>query len=113
ISSAMVRRSSFLAAAAACTALPGMAAAMPKPSPPPHVHSANGVVRLPEGRPLEWEENVLDGPRFRLSAYRGKVVFINIFATWCGPCNNEQPDLVAFARAHPDDTAVIGMDDAE
>jgi thiol-disulfide isomerase/thioredoxin len=109
----MVRRLSFLAAVAACTALPGVAAAKPKPSPLPHVHGANGAVRLPEGRPLEWEENVLDGPRFRLSAYRGKVVFINIFASWCAPCNSEQPDLGAFAQAHTDDTAVIGMDLAE
>jgi thiol-disulfide isomerase/thioredoxin len=109
----MVRRSWFLAAAAACAALPGIAVAKPKPSAPPHAHCANGAVRLPEGRPLEWEENVLDGPRFRLSAYRGKVVFINIFASWCAPCNSEQPDLVAFAEAHADDTAVIGIDLAE
>jgi thiol-disulfide isomerase/thioredoxin len=111
----MVRRSSFFAAVAACAAVPGIAAAkqQPKRSPGTHVHGANGVVRLPEGRPLEWESEVLDGPRFRLSAYRGRVVFINIFATWCPPCNSEQPDLVAFALAHPDDTAVIGMDDRE
>src|ERR1700730_3610328 len=111
----MVRRSSFLAAVAACATVPGIVAAKPRPrqSPGPHVHGANGVVVLTEGRPLEWESEVLDGPRFRLSAYRGKVVFINLFATWCPPCNTEQPDLVAFARAHPDDTAVIGMDIAE
>jgi thiol-disulfide isomerase/thioredoxin len=55
----------------------------------------------------------LDGPEFRLGAYRDKVVFVNIFATWCPPCNKEQPNFVAFAREHAEDTAVIGLDYAE
>jgi thiol-disulfide isomerase/thioredoxin len=77
---------------------------------PPHVHGANGVVTLPEHRKIEWVIEVLDGPEFRLSAYRGKVVFVNVFATWCGPCQKEQPAVVAFANAHAEDTAVIGVD---
>jgi len=78
-----------------------------------HVHGPNGITSLPEHRPIGWKMEVLDGPPFDLNAYRGKVVFINIFATWCGPCNKEQPGLVAFARAHPDDTVVVGMDYTE
>ena len=74
------------------------------------MHGANGITRIPENRAVEWKMEVLDGPEFRLSAYRGKAVFVNVFATWCGPCRVEQPDVVAFARAHPDDTAVIGVD---
>ncbi|MDQ6941347.1 MAG: TlpA family protein disulfide reductase [Candidatus Eremiobacteraeota bacterium] len=82
----------------------------PTPSRKPHVHGANGLIRIPENRPVEWKMEVLDGPEFRLSAYRGMAVFVNVFATWCGPCREEQPVMVAFARAHPDDTAVIGID---
>lgn len=74
-----------------------------------HVHGPNGVTSLPEHRPIAWKMDVLDGPEFDLTVYRGKVVFINVFATWCGPCNSEQPAVVRFAEAHPDDTAVIGM----
>jgi thiol-disulfide isomerase/thioredoxin len=92
--------------------------AVPSPSPQPtprasgkpHVHGANGITRIPEGRPVEWKMEVLDGPEFRLTAYRDKVVFVNLFATWCGPCRVEQPVVVAFARAHLEDTAVIGVD---
>ena len=40
-------------------------------------------------------------------------MFLNVFATWCPPCRAEQPDVVAFAAAHPDDTLVIGIDVAK
>jgi thiol-disulfide isomerase/thioredoxin len=82
----------------------------PRPSEAPHVHGNNGVTNLPENRRVNWNMEVLDGPPFRLADLRGKVVFVNLFATWCPPCRVEQPGLVALARAHPDDTAVIGID---
>jgi cytochrome c biogenesis protein CcmG/thiol:disulfide interchange protein DsbE len=85
-------------------------AGKPAPTPKPLVHGATDITSLPKHRPIIWKMDVLDGPPFDLSAHRGKVVFINIFATWCGPCRLEQPAVVAFAKAHPDDTVVIGMD---
>lgn len=42
----------------------------------------------------------LDGERVRLSEYRGRPVVINFWATWCVPCRDEFPLLVAAREAH-------------
>ncbi len=47
------------------------------------------------------------GQEHRLSDYRGKWVVINFWATWCGPCMVEIPELVRFHERHQDDDAVV------
>jgi thiol-disulfide isomerase/thioredoxin len=42
----------------------------------------------------------LNGKTVRLRAYRGKVVLINFWATWCPPCRAEMPDLIRLQREY-------------
>lgn len=42
----------------------------------------------------------LDGKSLKLSDYDNKVVVINIWATWCGPCRLEMPDLVKLNKEY-------------
>ena len=52
----------------------------------------------------------LNGRIVRSSDYRGRVVLINFWATWCPPCRAEMPDLVKLQRVHAKDgLRIIGV----
>jgi thiol-disulfide isomerase/thioredoxin len=55
----------------------------------------------------------LDGRELSLTSLRGKVVIINFWATWCGPCRAEIPDLVALQEKYRDRLQVIGISEDE
>ena len=51
-----------------------------------------------------------DGRPVKLSDFRGKVVLLDFWATWCGPCKIEIPWFIEFERKHKDrGFAVIGV----
>ena len=49
----------------------------------------------------------LDGDEVTLSAYRGRPLLINFWASWCAPCRAEMPDLVRAYKAHQADGLVV------
>ena len=49
----------------------------------------------------------LDGTQFHLADHRGKVVILNMWATYCGPCVQELPEFESFQKAHADDVDVF------
>ena len=58
----------------------------------------------------------LDGQKVHLKDLRGKLVVLNFWATWCGPCREELPMLVktAQASANPDLVFIaVSVDDAK
>lgn len=50
----------------------------------------------------------LDGSTFHLADYRGKIVFLNLWATWCAPCVQELPHFNALAQ-EKEDVAVLAI----
>src|SRR5688572_28840626 len=53
-----------------------------------------------DSRPSQLTLKDIRGRNIRLSHYRGKVVLINFWATWCPPCRAEMPDLIRLQREY-------------
>ena len=51
-----------------------------------------------ESQPKELTLKDIEGRDVRLNDYRGKVVLVNFWATWCPPCRKEIPDLIKLQR---------------
>lgn len=57
----------------------------------------------------DFELRTLEGKTVRLSDFRGKVVLMNFWTTWCSACVGEMPALVALQKKHGDNLVIIGV----
>jgi peroxiredoxin len=55
----------------------------------------------------DFDLKTVDGQTVKLSDYRGQVVLLNTWATWCPPCRAEMPQLEAYYREHQDQGFVV------
>jgi thiol-disulfide isomerase/thioredoxin len=82
-------------------------------APPPaadgsDVDSGDGVL-VGKNAPLHFTLKDMHGTDVALSSYKGKVIILNFWATWCGPCKAEIPDLVKLQEQYRDDLVVLGF----
>lgn len=57
----------------------------------------------------DFSQPTLKGGRFHLSDNRGKIVVLNFWATWCGPCRDEIPDFVELQEQMADEVQFVGV----
>lgn len=65
-------------------------------------------VRDPDPAP-DFKAKDLDGKDVSLEPLKGKVVLLNFWATWCGPCRAEIPSLVELQTHYKDRLQIVGM----
>lgn len=64
--------------------------------------------------PIEFTLPLLSGGRAALSSFRGKVVLLNFWATWCPPCRSEMPSMeVLYKRLNSKGLEILAVDSGE
>jgi peroxiredoxin len=67
-----------------------------------------------DAKPPEFTGRTLQGPTLSLGGFRGKVLILNFWASWCAECRSEMPDLEKLHRElAPQGLAVIGLNARE
>ena len=62
------------------------------------------------GHPLpSFSATTLAGETFSSASLRGRPVIVNVWASWCPPCVDEHPVLLATSATHPDDLFMVGI----
>lgn len=78
-------------------------------------HDSYPPPRLPMIRRADysWKVSSLDGRELDLAGFRGKVIFLNVWATWCPPCVNEMPSIERLYEQVKDEGIVFICASAE
>jgi cytochrome c biogenesis protein CcmG/thiol:disulfide interchange protein DsbE len=77
-----------------------------------HLYEAMGMAKVPPKAAPDFTLPTIDGQQVSLREYRGKVVFLNFWATWCIPCREEMPALERLHQTYhqSQDLVVISID---
>ena len=74
----------------------------------PGAYAGDGVCNVARRKVnLNFAVKDVAGKNVRLSQYKGQVILLNFWATWCGPCRREIPSLVGLYRDYKDRGFVV------
>jgi len=89
---------------------PAPAQAAVTPAASHEVAGAETPACMADAKPanLDFKLKDLEGKEVALSSFKGKVVLLNFWATWCGPCKAEIPGFVELQEKYKDKITIVG-----
>ena len=111
------QRAAWIAMGSVAVALGLLWAASDLSTPPPDEvpSAASGFDETDDAQaagkvaPLDYTVKDMNGVDVKLASFKGKVILLNFWATWCHPCKDEIPDLVTLQEQYKDDVVVLGF----
>src|SRR5262245_62214295 len=98
----MAVRWSIATVSALALALFTLSAPLPLPWASEHAEAADGAACPANAKPanLNFTLKDVDGKDVKLAAFKGKVILLDFWATWCGPCKIEIPYFIDFQNRY-------------
>src|SRR5918992_272523 len=59
--------------------------------------------------PLDYTIKDMNGVDVKLASFKGRVILLNFWATWCGPCKAEIPGFVELQQKYANDRVILGL----
>ena len=97
------------------TLMPGPEVIDPNAPPPPADADADAGAEPKDAAfkgkpaPLNYTLKDMNGIDVKLESFKGKVILLNFWATWCGPCRVEIPYLIELQQQYGDDLVILGV----
>lgn len=69
-------------------------------------HETEEIIYIDQ-REYDWQLETIDGQKVNLNDFRGKTIFLNLWATWCPPCLAEMPSIQKLYDQYKDNVAFV------